>query len=101
MTLAKSGSQNPLGLTARSLTTNEKSERSLEHGLIVEAVDPESHAANAGLQPGDVLLELDGQAMQEPKDIDTALADVGDRGSVAARIDRDGNSRFIPIRVAS
>lgn len=93
--------ENELGLLARELTASERSERSLEHGLVIEGVSPESEAALAGLQPGDVLLELDGQPLKTPDDLDSVLSALGDRESVAARIDRDGNSRFVPIRIQS
>ncbi|MEM9604643.1 MAG: Do family serine endopeptidase [Pseudomonadota bacterium] len=98
---ASSRTSNPLGATARSLSENERSERGLDHGLLIESIAPEGLAAGAGLQPGDVLLELDGRPMTAPSDIDSALNALDGRERVAARIDRDGNSRFIPIRVPS
>ncbi len=88
-----------LGVRVRALDANEKSERALEHGVLIESVEPGSLAANAGLQAGDVLLEFNGTTLHSAQDLKTALSDAGDRESVAARIDREGNSRFIPLRI--
>jgi len=46
-----------------------------------------------------VLLEFNGTTLHSAQDLKTALSDAGDRESVAARIDREGNSRFIPLRI--
>jgi C-terminal processing protease CtpA/Prc len=44
-------------------------------GVLVNRVEPESAALEAGIQPGDVIVEIDGQKVAEVGDIRESLAD--------------------------
>ncbi len=57
------GSTPWLGVSVETLSFDELAQRNLDHGLRVTAVDQDSPAANAGLQPGDLLLELNGRPL--------------------------------------
>lgn len=58
-----------------------------DRGVELVAVIPESPAAEAGLQVGDQLLKLDKQALEQPADLDAALArlEPGDAVELKAR----------------
>ena len=45
-------------------------------GAVVEQVEPGSPADNAGLQPGDIILEVNRKPVQSASDVQKALADV-------------------------
>jgi serine protease Do len=68
-------------------------------GLVITAVEPGSIAAERGLAPGDVIMEVNGVAVADPADVDTALAAAKqqNRKSVLMRVTRDDNARFLAV----
>jgi membrane-associated protease RseP (regulator of RpoE activity) len=54
-------------------------------GVLVNRVEPKSTALEAGIKPGDVIVEIDGQKVAEVGDIRESLADkeAGDKATVA------------------
>ncbi|HNQ47940.1 MAG TPA: DegQ family serine endoprotease [Hydrogenophilus thermoluteolus] len=83
----------PFGLTVRPLTPQEAKNRGVEGGVIVTAVS--GAAAQAGIQPGDVVLAVNQKRVQTPAELKAALAKAGKR--VALLIDRDGMRLFIAV----
>jgi serine protease Do len=84
-----------LGLAVRPLSEPEKRQLRTEHGLVVE--DASGPAARAGIQPGDVVLSLNGQPVDSAEQIRAAL----DRkpATVALLIQRDSQRIFVPINL--
>ena len=95
-TLASANSDAPqgkLGVAVRPMTPQEKQDASVSHGLLV--MQSSGPAANAGIEPGDVILAIDGQPV-------TTAAQLRDRiehadGSVALLIQRDDAQIFVPV----
>lgn len=85
--------QGKLGVAVRPLTPQERQDSSLSHGLLVQQVS--GPAANAGIQPGDVILAIDGQPVNSVADLRTRI-DHAD-GSVALLIQRDDAQIFVPV----
>jgi serine protease Do len=89
-----SASGGKLGLAARPLTPDEKSQVGHD-GLLVENVT--GPAAMAGIQPGDVIV---GVGTQKVKTVDELRNLVDKSGkSVALLVERDGRQIFVPVRV--
>jgi serine protease Do len=84
-----------LGLALRPLTQQERGERSLDHGLIVE--EASGPAARAGIQPGDVVLGIDGQPAHSVDQIRSVVR--GHPKSVALLIEREGQKIFVPVKL--
>lgn len=82
-----------LGLTLRPLTRDEQVRTHLQSGLLVEGVN--GAAARAGVQPGDVLLALNGQALKAVDQLRSELAKKPK--SVALLVLREGERLFIPV----
>jgi serine protease Do len=89
------GEHEQLGLALRLLTSQERTERSLDHGLIVE--DVAGPAARAGIQPGDVVLGIDGHVAHSVEQVRSVMR--GHPKSVALLIDRDGQRIFVPVHL--
>lgn len=87
--------QGKLGLALRSLQPQEKREAGVTQGLLVEeAAGP---AAAVGVQPGDLLVAVNGTPIDSVDQVRSMLAKA--TKSVALLIQRDGNKIFVPVRV--
>jgi serine protease Do len=91
-----SGEHEQLGLALRPLTRQERIERSLDHGLVVENVG--GPAARAGIQPGDVVLGVDGQPAHSVDQIRGLMR--SHPKSVALLIEREGQKIFVPVKLS-
>ncbi len=84
-----------LGLALRPLQPEEKKQASLEDGLLVaQAGGP---AAQAGIEPGDVLLSINSVPAKNVEDVRATVAKAGK--TVALLIWRNGNKIFVPVRL--
>ncbi|MGZ8289148.1 MAG: DegQ family serine endoprotease [Telluria sp.] len=93
--LASIDSGSKLGLALRPLEPIEKRQSGIAAGLVVE--DAGGAAANAGVEPGDVILSINGRPV-------TSVAQVRDvvgksTKSVALLIQRGNDKIFIPVRI--
>ncbi len=84
-----------LGLALRPLTEAEKRQLQTDGGLVVE--DASGPAARAGIQPGDVVLSLNGKPVQSVQQIRETLDQKPPR--VALLIQRDSQRIFVPINL--
>ena len=73
-----------------------------EHGLAVLRVDPNGKAAEVGLSPGDVILQIGGKEMSNPQDLLSALNEAGAQRKqhVLALVRRNGREMFIALPLA-
>ena len=84
-----------LGLNLRPLEPNERRQSGIASGLVIE--DANGAAASAGVQPGDVLLSINGRVVNS---IDQVRDVVGKSSkSVALLIQRGSDKIFIPVRI--
>ena len=84
-----------IGLALRPLEPQERREAGVDGGLLVEGAG--GPAAMAGVQPGDVLVAVNGTPVKSVEQVRAALAK-SDK-SVALLIMRDGNRIFVPVRI--
>lgn len=82
-----------IGLALRPLSRIERAQAHLDHGLVVEDVG--GPAGRAGVQPGDVLLAINGKPVNSVDDVVQVMK--GKPKNVALLIDRDGQRIFIPV----
>ena len=72
-------------------------------GVIVTSVDPGSPAAERGLRPGDVIEEVNHQAVGTPSDvakaIDAAKKDVNKKPALLLVSNGEGVARFVALPV--
>ena len=87
--------QGKLGLALRPLQPQEKAEAKVDGGLVVEQAS--GAAARAGVQPGDVVVSVNGQPVTDIEQV-RGLVAKADK-SVALLIQRDGQQLFVPVRV--
>ena len=78
--------------TARRLDLDSDSD-----GMVVTDVDQSGPAAEAGINQGDVILEINRKPINSVADVTSALADSGDR-PVLLLISRRGQTIFLTVR---
>lgn len=66
-------------------------------GALVADVTPGSPAAKAGIQRGDIILELDGQPVNQPDDLSLKIAELGPGTIVHLKISRNGETRTVDV----
>jgi len=84
-----------LGLAVRPLTREEKSENNGRGGLLVEEVS--GAAERAGVQPGDLVLALNGTPVQSVEQLREQAAKSGKH--VALLVQRNDRQLFVPIEL--
>ncbi|MEX2281979.1 MAG: PDZ domain-containing protein [Gemmatimonadota bacterium] len=67
----------------------------VSEGLIVLRVGPDTPAARAGLEAGDVLTRVDGRSVNEVADLRSALS--GGSGALRLEVVRDGKARTLEL----
>ncbi|MEW6414324.1 MAG: DegQ family serine endoprotease [Pseudomonadota bacterium] len=84
-----------LGLALRPLAPEESRAAGVEAGLVVE--DVQGPAARAGVQPGDVIVAVNGRKADSVESVKRAVAGAGK--SVALLIQRNGQRLFVPVKI--
>jgi len=96
-----SGQAVKLGLTLKSLTPELAKQYGLadSSGLVVSAVEPGSPAAQAGLQEGDLIAEVNHQKVGKLSEFQGALDDARKSGSALFLVKRKSMSLFVVLQL--
>jgi Do/DeqQ family serine protease len=92
--------QSALGVSVAPLTPELASRFQLPRdarGVVVQNVDPDGRAADAGIQAGDVIQEVNRQAVQSVDELRTALRKSPGR-PVLLLVNREGKTLFVTVR---
>jgi serine protease Do len=92
------GGQSRLGLSLQPLTPDIARQlglRGVSSGLLVREVDPSGPAGEAGIAPGDVILEANRQPVRSLDDLQKVA---GRSGTILLRINRQGTNAFVTVR---
>lgn len=81
------------GLAVRSLSPTERRDSGIDGGLVVE--DVAGPAAKVGIQPGDVILSINGTPISSAEQLRALVAKSGKQ--VALLVQRDDARIFIPL----
>ncbi len=82
-----------LGLAVRALSAEERKQADVKGGLLVE--NATGAAARSGIRRGDVVLSVNGEAVDTPDHLRAIIAKAGKR--VALLIQRDNARLFVPV----
>jgi serine protease Do len=91
--------QGQWGLQLQTITPQlaEKHGLKAEHGALVVGVQPGSPAAEAGVQAGDIILEVNRQAVASVEDARDAFARAAGNDSLLLLVQRGDGSLFVPL----
>jgi len=93
-----------LGMKLAEITSDLRGQFDLAEttgGVVITEVDPDSAAAEKGLQPGDVIVEVSQEEVKSPADVAQHIKTARDerKRSVLLLLDRDGDLRFVALRI--
>ncbi len=92
------GESDKLGLEVRAASAAELARVKADHGVVITGVQ-DGPAARAGLSSGDLLVSLNGKPVDSLDAYREIAADLPEEGSVPALVNRDGNARFVAIKL--
>jgi len=69
-------------------------------GALVSRVEPGSPAAKAGIEPGDVIVGLDGKPVEDPRDLAKKVAQAGPGHRAEIEVIRDGERKVLRVELA-
>jgi Do/DeqQ family serine protease len=87
------------GMTVKPLTPEVARELELgdrREGIVIQEVTPDGAAAAAGLQAGDVIVQVNGQAVKSVTELKSALSQVTDRPALLL-VARKGGESFVTL----
>jgi serine protease Do len=101
---AQGATGSAMGLGLAALTPDIRRTYNLDdsvQGVVVTKVDPDSDAADKGLEPGDVLLKVGYQEVRTPKDVEKFVAVAQSKGqkSVLLLVASDGAPHFVAVDI--
>ncbi len=93
-----------VGLTLNSISSDDRDENDIPDdidGVLITDIEPLSEAAEKGLMPGDVVVELNQKAVTNPQKASDIIekAKKGGRSSVLLLVNRGGDVRFVALRL--
>jgi serine protease Do len=101
---AKEGKIATLGLTLSEMSAGLRERYSLDeeaNGVVVTGVDQAGTAAEKGLKPGDVIVEVDQQAVSTPAEVEKRVKDAKNNGYrvVTLLVYREGDFQWVALRI--
>jgi serine protease Do len=97
--VAQSSANSPLGLSVETLTPALAKQFGLHEsvGVLVRGVEGASPAADAGVQPGDVIAEIDRQPVKTVDDLERAIEKRHPGSSTLLLVRRNGGDLYIAL----
>jgi len=71
----------------------------LEGGALVREVRPDEPAARGGVKPGDVVVEVDGKPVREPRDLQQIVTGLPPGRTVPLAVLRDGRRETLTVQI--
>jgi serine protease Do len=95
--------EGPIGLTVQNLDQNLARRLGLKEtqGAVVAQVAPASPAADAGIRPGDVIVEINGQAVHNVKEYQKIIGQAAKGSYARFLVKRQGHTIYFTVEIPS
>jgi serine protease Do len=89
-----------LGLTVQEINPEiaESLGLSRAHGVVITAVEPDSPGDETGLQPGDIIREINRKPIRDLSDYRKTMASAAQSKSILFLVQREDNTIFLALR---
>ena len=97
-----SAASDKLGATLEAITPTAREQLGLDdsvEGVVITSLDGNGRAADAGLEVGDVILQVGDTEVRNPRDVDHAISS-SKSNAVLMQIERHGARIFVGIKLA-
>jgi serine protease Do len=98
-TMEEQESQVKLGISVEPLGQDEARQLGVENGVVVNGVEAGSAAEAAGIQQGDVLLQLDRVPVHDPAQLRRLVNHLKSGQSVVLQVSREGHNLFLSVDI--
>jgi Do/DeqQ family serine protease len=90
-----------LGITVQPMTSDLARSLNLSsvHGALVNSVEPNGPAARAGLKSGDVILKVNGAAIDDSNQLRNQISSMEPGATVSLGISRDGKDQQVSVKL--
>ncbi len=100
-----SNSEDRVGLSLAALSNETRAQFGLDDkakGVLVQDVTPDSHAAESGLRPGDVIVKVGNEAVTTPNQAASQIhaAEQAKKDAVPLLVLRDGSTYYLALQLA-
>jgi serine protease Do len=98
--VASTTEKGDLGLTVEQINPEiaENLGLNLTHGVVITAVAPDSVGDEAGLEPGDIIREIDHKPIRNLSDYKKIMASIAQDKSILFLVQREDNTVFLALR---
>lgn len=96
---ANSNDQTRLGVMVAEIDEAMREQLNISGGVEVRQVEPDSVAANAGIQPGDVLVSIDHRSVSSSEELVSIVEELPTDRAIPIRLFREGRSLFVALRL--
>ncbi len=96
---SSSNSQSRLGVMVAEISDEMREQLNIAGGVEVRQVEPDSVAANAGIQPGDVLVSIDHRSVSSSEELVNIVEELPTDRAIPLRLFREGRSLFVALRL--
>ena len=91
---------NVLQLTVKPLSDEERQTVGIDKGgVLVDTVEPDGPADNAGIIAGDIISTVDNKSIDTPADLTAILGELDERKSVAVLVHRTDGPVFLALKI--
>ena len=98
---ASASDQSRLGVEVAALTSSQKEEFGVSHGVVVSDIAPDSVAASAGIRPGDVIMSINREKIKGVDDLASIVNDAPSDVAIPVLVQRGSSPIFLALTLDS
>ncbi|MBX2882104.1 MAG: DegQ family serine endoprotease [Granulosicoccus sp.] len=90
-----------LGVEVAALSSDQREQLGMDHGVVVSKINPEGAAANAGIRQGDVILSINRDRISSVKELEELVEAAPAGEAIPVLVQRDSAPMFLALTLPS